>query len=102
MKKTFLHGAIILGAAGFVIKVLGAFFRIPLANMIGEEGMGYYQTAYPIYVLLLVLSTAGIPTAISKLVSAKTAVGKNHEAYRTFKISFITSVALESSLNCCL
>ena len=94
MKKTFLHGAIVLGVAGLIIKVLGAFFRIPLANMIGEEGMGYYQTAYPIYVLLLVLSTAGIPTAISKLVSAKTAVGKNHEAYRTFKISFILMFAI--------
>ncbi len=89
MKKTFLHGAIVLGVAGLIIKVLGAFFRIPLANMIGEEGMGYYQTAYPIYVLLLVLSTSGIPTAISKLVSAKMAVGKNESAYKIFKVSFI-------------
>jgi stage V sporulation protein B len=70
-KKTFLRGALILGVAGVIIKLLGAFFRIPLANMIGEEGMGYYMTAYPIYVLLLTLSTAGIPTAISKIVSEK-------------------------------
>ena len=52
-KKTFLQGAVILGGAGLIIKVLGAFFRIPLANIIGDTGMGYYQTAYPVYVLLL-------------------------------------------------
>ncbi len=88
-RKTFLQGAIILGAAGIIVKVLGAFFRIPLANMIGDDGMGYYQTAYPIYVFLLVLSTAGFPTAISKIVSEKNAIGNRYGAHRVFKISFI-------------
>ena len=46
--KSFLKGAVILGLAGIIIKVLGAFFRIPLANIIGDDGMGDYQTAYPI------------------------------------------------------
>ena len=62
-KKSFFKGAVILGIAGIIVKVFGAFFRIPLANIIGDTGMGYYQTAYPVYVLLLTLSTAGIPTA---------------------------------------
>jgi len=88
-KKSFLQGAMVLGAAGIVIKVLGAFFRIPLANLIGDEGMGYYQTAYPIYVLFLVVSTTGIPIAISKLVSERTAVEDHYEAHRIFRISFI-------------
>ncbi len=88
-KKTFLRGALILGVAGVIIKLLGAFFRIPLANMIGEEGMGYYMTAYPIYVLLLTLSTAGIPTAISKIVSEKNATGNRYGAHRVFQLSFI-------------
>lgn len=88
-RKSFLQGAVILGMAGIIVKVLGAFFRIPLANMIGDEGMGYYQTAYPIYVFLLVLSTAGLPTAISKIVSEKNAVGNRYGAHRVFKISFI-------------
>ncbi|MGN1350908.1 MAG: oligosaccharide flippase family protein [Anaerovoracaceae bacterium] len=87
-KKTFLKGAVILGVAGIIIKVLGAFFRIPLANIIGDTGMGYYQTAYPVYVLLLTLSTAGIPTAIARLVSERTAEGNHREAYRIFKLSF--------------
>ncbi|MCI8283694.1 MAG: polysaccharide biosynthesis protein [Firmicutes bacterium] len=88
MKKTFMKGAVILGIAGLIIKALGAFFRIPLANIIGDTGMGYYQTAYPVYVLLLTLSTAGIPTAIARLVSERTAEENHIEAYRIFKISF--------------
>lgn len=88
-KKSFIQGAVILGIAGIIIKVMGAFFRIPLANFIGDEGMGYYQTAYPIYVLFLTLATAGIPIAISKLVSERIAVDNYYEAYRVFRVSFI-------------
>ncbi|MBR0600435.1 putative polysaccharide biosynthesis protein [Sinanaerobacter chloroacetimidivorans] len=88
-KKSFMQGAVILGIAGLIIKVMGAFFRIPLANFIGDEGMGYYQTAYPIYVLFLTLATAGIPIAISKLVSERIAVDQHYEAYRVFRVSFI-------------
>lgn len=88
-KKSFIQGAVILGIAGIVIKVMGAFFRIPLANLIGDKGMGYYQTAYPIYVLFLTLATAGIPIAISKMVSERVAVGNHYDAYRVFRVSFI-------------
>lgn len=88
-KKTFLKGAAILGVAGVIIKLLGAVFRIPLGNLIGDVGMGYYNGAYPIYVFLLTLSTAGIPTAISKLISERLAVGEHLEAHRVFKISFL-------------
>ncbi len=87
--NSFLKGAFILGAAGIVVKILGAFFRIPLANLIGDDGMGYYQSAYPIYLLLLVISTAGFPTAIAKIVSEKTAIGDRYGAHRVFKVSFI-------------
>lgn len=88
-KKSFIQGAVILGIAGIIIKIMGAFFRIPLANLIGDEGMGYYQTAYPIYVLFLTLATAGIPIAISKMVSERVAVDHHYEAYRVFRVSFI-------------
>ncbi len=88
-KKSFMQGAVILGIAGIIIKIMGAFFRIPLANLIGDEGMGYYQTAYPIYVLFLTLATAGIPIAISKMVSERVAVDHHYEAYRVFRVSFI-------------
>ena len=62
-KNSFLKGAVVLGVAGLIVKILGAFFRIPLGRLITSEGMGYYQTAYPIYVLLLSISTSGFPTA---------------------------------------
>ena len=83
-----MKGAVILGAAGVIVKILGAFFRIPLGNIIGDTGMGYYQTAYPVYVLLLAISTAGIPTAIARLVSEQTAEGNHREAFRVFRLSF--------------
>lgn len=98
-KKSFIQGAVILGIAGIIIKVMGAFFRIPLANLIGDKGMGYYQTAYPIYVLFLTLATAGIPIAISKMVSERIAVGHHYEAFRVFRVSFalLFSIGIFSS-----
>lgn len=86
--STFLKGTAILGISAIIIKVLGAIFRIPLGNIIGDEGMGYYQTAYPLYNLILVISTAGIPTAIAKIVAGRLAVGDVKGAERVFKVTF--------------
>ena len=86
-KKTFLGGAIILSVAGLLVKFMGAFFRIPLANFIGAVGIGYYQTAYPIYALLLIMSTSGIPTAVSKMVSEKRSVGNDNGAQIVFQVA---------------
>lgn len=101
-KKSFMQGAVILGAAGIIIKIMGAFFRIPLGNLIGAEGMGYYQTAYPIYVLFLTLAVSGTPIAISKMVSESMAVGNYYEAHKVFRVSFILlfSIGLVSSGIC--
>ncbi len=80
--KTFVKGAAILGLAGLMVQVLGAVFRIPLANIIGDEGMGYFQTAYPVYIFILVFSTNGAPAAISKMVSENVARENYSEAHR--------------------
>jgi len=93
-KKSFVAGAAILGVAGLITKLLGAVFRIPLANIIGASGMAYYQTAYPVYVMLLMISTTGIPTAISRMVAERRAVGQYHEAHRVFTISFKLMLAI--------
>ncbi len=87
-KDTFLKGAFILGMAGILVKIVGAFFRIPLGNIIGSEGIGYYQVAYPIYTFLLSFSAAGFPTAISKLVSEKRARGNIRGGHKVFQTSF--------------
>lgn len=93
-KKTFIKGAAILGVAGVIIKFLGAVFRIPLGNIIGDTGMAYYQTAYPIYVFLLAITTAGFPTAVSRMVSERTAEGNDREAYRIFRLSIVLIAAV--------
>lgn len=87
-KDSFLKGALILGVAGVAVKILGAFFRIPLGNFIGSEGMGYYQAAYPIYTLFLTLATAGFPTALAKLVAEKIAIDDHRGANKIFKVSY--------------
>ncbi len=87
-QDSFLKGAFILGMAGIIVKIMGAFFRIPLGNLIGEDGMGYYQAAYPVYTLFLTLATAGFPTALAKLVSEKSAIGDYKGAHKIFKVSY--------------
>ena len=54
--NNFFKGAAILSIAGILVKILGAIYRIPLTNIIGDGGMGYYQTAYPFYQLLLTIT----------------------------------------------
>ena len=93
-KKTFVLGAMLLGIAGVMVKVLGLFFRIPLTNLIGVEAMAYYQIAYPVYVMILTVSTSGLPTAISKMISERRAAGHYYEAYRVFRVSFKVMLAL--------
>jgi len=87
--NSFIKGAAVLGVAGIIVKILGALYRIPLNFIIKAEGMGYYQTAYPFYTLMLTLSQAGIPVAIAKLVSERRAIGDYKGSYRVFKISLI-------------
>lgn len=91
--QTFLRGAFILAAAGFTSKLMGALYRIPLARMIGGEGIGLFQMAYPIYTIILAVSTAGIPVAISILVSEKNAQNDYYGALRIFKITILLLAA---------
>jgi stage V sporulation protein B len=68
-KSSLLTGAIILTISGIICKGLGAFSKIPLANILTGEGIGIYQLIFPLYSLLLLISTSGIPIAISKIIS---------------------------------
>lgn len=99
-KENFIKGAAILGIAGLLVKVLGAIYRIPLTNLIGTEGIGYYQPAYNIYNLLLVVSLSGFPTAIAKIVSEKRALQNYEGAYQVYKVSLwgLFLIGLVSSL----
>lgn len=86
--RSFVKGAAILALAGLLSRVVGAVFRIVLAAILGDEGIGLYQYAYPIYSTLLVISTAGIPVALSKMMAEKIALHDYHEALRVFRLAF--------------
>ncbi len=88
-KKSFLKGAFILGMAGVVSKLLGALYRIPLARLLGGEGMGLYQMAYPIYTTILALATAGVPVAISIMVARKESDGLSGDSRKIFRVSVL-------------
>ncbi|MEG0292506.1 MAG: polysaccharide biosynthesis protein [Anaerovoracaceae bacterium] len=86
-KQSLIKGAAVLGTAGIIVKLLGAVFRIPLGNWIGDTGMANYGPAYYIYSFFLILATAGLPIAISKMVSESRAVGCYAQAHKVFKLS---------------
>ncbi len=65
-----VKGALIISIGGIITKLLGALYRIPLTNLLKAEGLGIYQTVFPVYCILLTFSSTGIPSAISKLVSS--------------------------------
>lgn len=93
-KDNFLKGAFILGSAGIVVKIMGAFFRIPLGRFLGGEGIGYYQVGYTVFNFLMAFTVAGFPTAISKLVSEKRAKHDYKGAHKIFKTSFYLLLGL--------
>ncbi len=92
--KSFVKGAAVLGLIGLVCKVIGAVYRIPMAALIGEEGMAYYQAAYPLYVFLLAIASAGLPVAISKMVSERVTLNDYSGAHRVFKTAFKSLVVI--------
>src|SRR5690606_17271321 len=67
----FFKGTVLLALAGFFTTLIGAVYRIPLARLLGPEGMGLYQMAYPVYTVLWALSAAGVPVAVSLLVAGQ-------------------------------
>ena len=64
-KQNFLQGTALLAMATAIVKVIGALYKIPLNAIIGEQGFGYFNTAYEIYAVLLMISTAGLPVAMT-------------------------------------
>lgn len=96
-KQSFLQGAVILGVATLGVKLIGAMFKIPLANLIGGVGMGDFTIAYDIFRPLNSLAVAGLPVAVSKLTSESVATGRLRDARRILRLSsalfFVTGAA---------
>ena len=86
-QNTFFGGAAILAAGAMVVKLIGMFYKIPLNNIIGAQGNADFNNAYNIYAVLLTISTAGLPVAVSKLVSEANAQGRRNQVRRTFQLA---------------
>lgn len=80
-KGHMLSGAAVLALGSVLAKILGALYRVPLTNILGAEGMGMYQLVFPVFALFMVLSTAGIPTALSRMVAEKRVEGAPTKKY---------------------
>ena len=89
-KQNFLHGAAILTAGVVIMKILGAIYKIPLQNILGDVGYGYFFLAYTIYNMLLTISTAGLPVALSRMISEANTLEKPHQVRRIFHIALVT------------
>jgi len=89
---SFMKNVLMLMIAQVAIKILGFLYRLVIINIegFGDIGNGYYSTGYQIYALLLTLSSVGIPTVISKLVSERVAIGDHKSAHRIFKVALKT------------
>lgn len=84
--KSFVNAALIFGVAGIIVKILGAFYKVPLGTILGEEGASYVASVYPYYNWLLVISSAGFPAAIAKIIAEHHARGEYLEAERLFGV----------------
>ncbi|MDD7403387.1 MAG: polysaccharide biosynthesis protein [Butyribacter sp.] len=94
-KKTagsFLKQGSILALASILVRIIGMVYRIPMANIIGDEGNGIYSAAFEIYNILLIISSYGMPMAVSKMVSAKCAKKQYKNAYFIMRCSMVFSI----------
>ena len=93
-RQNFVTGAAILAAAVAATKVIGALYKIPLGNLLDKEGMAHFYVAYNIYNLLVILSTAGLPLALSRLVSQAHALGRVNQRRRVFRVALVLFFAI--------
>ena len=83
-KQNFLQGTALLAMATAIVKVIGALYKIPLNAIIGEQGFGYFNTAYEIYNVLLMISTAGLPVAMSRMISQASSLRHYNQVRRIY------------------
>ena len=93
-KQSFLHGTALLALATAAVKLIGALYKIPLNAIIGEQGFAYFTTAYEIYNVLLMIATAGLPVAMSRMVSEASSLGHHNQVRRTYKTAKILFLTL--------
>lgn len=88
-EKKFLQGALILAGANLLVKIIGALFKVPLRELVGDDGMGIFNVAYQIYTFMFIIATAGFPIAVSKMVAESIANNDEYDAKRVFQTAAI-------------
>ena len=84
----------ILAAASIISRIIGMLYRLPVTNIIGDQGNSYYSAAYEVYNIILLISSYSLPLAVSKVVSAKVALGEHKNAWRSFKAAMYMSLVV--------
>ena len=92
-KDSLIKGTLILAAAAIIARMLGVVQRVPLKALLGDYGMALYGIAYNIYFVLLIIATAGIPSALSKLISERVDTGRAGEAARIYRAAIVFAAA---------
>lgn len=92
-KDSLLKGTLVLAAAALVARALGLFQRVPIEHVLGDQGNIYYGVANNVYLFLLVVATAGIPSAVSKMVSERYALGREDEARQVYRVAMLFGAA---------
>ena len=88
--QNYMHGAAILTIGVIIMKILGFFYKIPLGNILGDEGYSMFMGAYSIYYIFFTLATAGLPVALSRLVAEADANGRIRQEEKTFRVALVT------------
>lgn len=92
--QNFLHGAAIYTVGMVLVKILGAVYKIPLGNILSDEGFAFFDITYKIYNFFLTIATAGLPVAMSRLISEADTLERDNQVYRVFKVSTATFLTL--------
>lgn len=92
--QNFLHGAAIYTVGIIIVKILGAVYKMPLGNILGDEGFGHFDVTYRIYNVFLTISTAGFPVAMSRLISEANALDRRQQVRRVFQVGVMTFLGL--------
>lgn len=92
----FVNGVLILTISNILVKAIGLLFKIPLHDILGDDGMGYFNAAYTIYTTFFMISTAGLPVAISYMVSRSRAAGNFNQVKKIMRIAFVVFFVIGS------
>ena len=100
--KLFVNGVLILTISNILVKAIGLLFKIPLHDILGDDGMGYFNAAYTIYTTFFMVSTAGLPVAISYMISRSRAAGNFIQVKKIMRIAFTVFFVIGAVGTCVL